>query len=95
MADGSFISVDKNQWTYENNGVFSKGVFTEIVQQGEHFLEFRGNTANPIFSGYYYVKSFETQNEVEILVLQPVTINVSGVFVNGAAITLQRKLTVD
>lgn len=95
MADGSFISVDKNQWTYENNGVFSKGVFTEIVQQGEHFLEFRGNSANPIFSGYYYVKSFETQNEVEILVLQPVTINVSGVFVNGSTITLQRKLTVD
>ena len=95
MADGSFISVDKNQWTYENNGVFSKGVFTEIEQQGEHFLEFRGNTANPIFSGYYYVKSFETQNEVEILVLQPVTINVSGVFVNGSTITLQRKLTVD
>ena len=37
----------------------------------------------------------ETQTETEILVLQPVTINVSGVFINGETITLQRKLTVD
>ena len=95
MADGSFVSVDKNQWVHENNGIFNKGVFTEIEKQGENFLEFRGDSANSVFSGYYFVKSFETQTETEILVLQPVTINVSGVFINGETITLQRKLTVD
>ncbi|MBQ4555300.1 MAG: pallilysin-related adhesin [Spirochaetaceae bacterium] len=95
LADGSFVSVDKNQWVHENNGIFTRGVFTEIEKQGENFLEFRGDSANSVFSGYYFVKSFETQTETEILVLQPVTINVSGVFINGETITLQRKLTVD
>ena len=95
LADGSLISVDKNQWTHENNGIFTRGVFAEIEKQGESFLEFRGDSANSIFSGYYFVKSFEIQTETEILVLQPVTINVSGVFINGETITLQRKLTVD
>lgn len=95
LPDGSFVSVDNNQWTKESNGIFEKGVFTEISKLGESFLEFRGSSENSVFSGYYLVKSFETQNEMEVLVLQPVNINVSGIFTNGESITLQRKINVE
>ena len=95
LPDGSFVSVDNNQWTKESNGIFEKGVFTEISKLGESFLEFRGSSENSVFSGYYLVKSFEIQNEMEVLVLQPVNINVSGIFTNGESITLQRKINVE
>jgi len=93
------ITVDKNQWTLDSNGITYKGVFTEVEELGTIMLEFRavlnlGNGTSPL-SGYYIIKTHEIQDNIESLVLQPVKVNVSGITTNGQGVTLQRKLTVD
>lgn len=95
LPDESMLSVDKNQWTHENGEEFSRGVFVEVEHFGRTFLEFRAENNNKLFSGFYSISSFMTQNDVEILELQPVIINVSGIQKNGDTLMLKRKLTVD
>lgn len=95
MQDGSSLSVEKNKWIYENNGIVINGVFTEVKDFDQILLEFRGSGDLSVFSGFYTVVSHEIQEDVEILALQPVIVTLSGITSQGEAIILQRKLSVD
>lgn len=92
LGENEFVSFVGTEWTYENEDTTQKGVFVEVNLLGKTFIEFRGNGAKSLFSGYYDVlyQQDEDTEKTETLVLQPISISTNLVTSVGDLIRLTR-----
>lgn len=91
--DGNEITFTETGWSEKKNGsTVSEGIYSTDFMLGQELVQFRSQSSNPFFSGWYSVVYDQPQAETEVATFQPVSVSMTNIRPSGETLRIERSL---